>query len=142
MHASHDRIRESLASRATTGPRLSQPAALAKHGRSQLHLKTKLRDIRHVIIAARPHGRVSRFQGVAKRLSLLSTNICRLPPPVCRGACGLARLSQRALTLPRIVLKLEPAEPAVTRSVSKPKWRNGRRAGLKIQCPQGRVGSS
>ncbi len=24
----------------------------------------------------------------------------------------------------------------------KPKWRNGRRAGLKIQCPQGRVGST
>lgn len=23
-----------------------------------------------------------------------------------------------------------------------PEWRNGRRAGLKIQCPQGRVGSS
>ena len=25
---------------------------------------------------------------------------------------------------------------------SKPKWRNGRRAGLKIRCPQGCVGSS
>ncbi len=29
-----------------------------------------------------------------------------------------------------------------TRSVTRPEWRNGRRGGLKIRWPQGRVGST
>ena len=46
-----------------------------------------------------------------------------------------ARLNQAPLTTP-------PAVPNCECITLLPKWRNGRRAGLKIQCPQGRVGSS
>ena len=35
-----------------------------------------------------------------------------------------------------------PSQQVVERSLEEPEWRNGRRAGFKILCPKGRVGST
>lgn len=127
---------------------------LAKVDRAQLYERSasrqpiRIHDLRATFVTPRSRGREVRGL-VSDRKGHKSSAMVNRYKRAARSVAdlGLGELLSLADAAPELKRRREEATAKEngtksSESKNKPKWRNGRRGGFKIRCPQGRVGSS